>query len=323
MIKKQAFLLFLFLSVLAGCKVKKEDTIKVGVLQGPTAISMAYMIENHESFRLADVTYKIYQEPLQLRSAILRDDVDIATIPSVMACNLINNGKDIKIAAIPIWGTLHLFGSEKGISTWQDLRGREIYMMAEGMTPDLIFKALLKANGMVPGRDVQLNYSFQTHEDLANACIAGRAPLAVLSEPLVSRAIDRSDSLFRIFDLNAEWTGQYKDSVLLAQTALIVNLNSQSLTDETLEKFLDIYALSCERVNKDTKYMADFMVKHKILNNKAIAKDAIQACNIKFVRADTISQGILNYFDFIYALDPRLTGAPGNINMIYSPSQKK
>lgn len=57
------------------------------------------------------------------------------------------------------------------------------------MTPDVLFRHLLRKNGLDPDRDLLLDYSFPTHIDLAQAVNAGQAELAVISEPLATLAI--------------------------------------------------------------------------------------------------------------------------------------
>lgn len=321
MTKKHFTLIFIFLGIWQGCTKNQDNVVKIGVLRGPTAISMAYLIEKPEEFKLKNTEFKIYDDPLQLRNAIIRDEVDISTIPSIMACNLINNGKNLKIVAIPVWGTLHLYGEDTRIQSWEDLRGKEIFMMAQGLTPDILFRALLTAHGLNPDYDVKLNYAFQTHENLANASIAGRAPLAVLSEPLVSMALKKSKKLKRIFNLNNEWAETYGDSIPLAQTALVVNFKNPLITKVWLNEFLNNYAACCIFVNTQPSLTAEFIIKHKIIGDIGVAESAISGCSIQFVRAEEIRQGILNYFDFFYNIDPRFTGgAPANSNMIYTES---
>jgi len=146
----------------------KTDKIKIATLKGPSAMGMIKMIDSLNNVSDANIEITIYNEPLQIRKLMLEGEVDFALLPTTMGAILYNKGVPYQLAAIPVWGTLYLFGNDTTISSWHDLNNKRIHLMAKGMTPDVLFKYLLAKNNIDPENDVILDYSFPTHVDLAS-----------------------------------------------------------------------------------------------------------------------------------------------------------
>lgn len=219
------FLLITFMVLLsAACRMPAEDlkvqkTIIVASLKGPSSMGLIHFIDSISKVENATVDIKILDEPLQVRKMMLDGTADFALLPTTMAAILYNKGLEYRLMAIPVWGTLYLFGSDTTIKTWEDLKNKRIHVMAKGMTPDILLRYLLVKYGLDPEKDVNLDYSFPTHIDLANAVASGIAELGVISEPLVSLAISKNKKSDIIFDLNTEWYNI--EGVPLAQTAIM------------------------------------------------------------------------------------------------------
>jgi len=208
--------------------------------------------------------------------------------------------------AIPVWGTLYLFGQDSTIKNWEDLRGKKVYVMARGMIPDVLFRYLLIKNDIEPDKDITLDYSFPSHIDLANAVAAGRAELAVISEPLVSLVMKRNIKVSAIMDLNKEWA--LLQGTPIPQTAL---LGRGSFIDK--DPVLAVKILSaCDRsvawVNSNPDSAAILIVKHNILPDIDVAKASIPRSNMNFMRADSISNEINDFFRVFFEMDPDIIG---------------
>ena len=222
-VKKSTTLSLLVLIMLSGCKTstnQKEDNITVATLRGPSAISMIKMIDSLKTLNKHNVKFEIKNEPVQVRPLLFREKADFAVVPTNMASILYNKGVNYKVAAIPVWGTLYLFGEEK-VNDWQALKGKTIHLMAKGMTPDIMFRYLLDQHGIDPIKDVNLDYSYPTHIELANAVASGKAKMGVISEPLVSMVMNKNKKVNPIFSLNEEW--KQKTNKVIFVDALVTN----------------------------------------------------------------------------------------------------
>ncbi|HPC99254.1 MAG TPA: ABC transporter substrate-binding protein, partial [Bacteroidales bacterium] len=197
-------------------------------------------------------------------------------------------------------------GSDTTIKTWSDLKGRRVYVMARGMTPDELFRYLLRRNGLDPEKDILLDYSFPTHIDLAGAVGAGRASMAVLSEPLASMVMHNNKNIRRIFSLNDEWA--LLAGAPLAETAFLVKNSIVKSNRELIEKLLDSYEASTRWVNNHPDSAASLIVKYNILPVYDAAFAAIPLSNLKFVRAAGIRKEINEYLEIFYRMNPDITG---------------
>ena len=306
--KKTITICFLVLIMLAGCKTstnQEENKVSVATLRGPSAISMIKMIDSLKTLDKQDVKFKIKNEPVQVRPLLFREKADFAVLPTNMASILYNKGVNYKIAAIPVWGTLYLFGEEK-ISNWQSLKGKTIHLMAKGMTPDIMFRYLLTQHGIDPIKDVNLDYSYPTHIELANAVASGKAKIGVISEPLVSMVMHKNKKVNPIFSLNEEW--KKKTNREIPQTALLVNKKLASENPALVDAFLSEYKKSVQWVNINQKSAAKLIVKHEILNNEEVAAQSIPRCNIRFKQVSETKSQVHEYLEIFYKMNPETIG---------------
>lgn len=252
------------------------------------------------------IKVEILNEPIQVRKMIIEGTADFAVLPTTMAAIIYNKGIDYRLIAIPVWGTLYLFGNDTSITKWEHLRGKRINVMAKGMTPDVLFRYLLEQNGLDPNKDVTLDYSFPTHIDLANAVAAGQASLGVISEPMVSMVMQKNTSVVPIFDLNNEW--KKLQSIPIAQTALMVNNSFAIKNHKVIEYIINSYKYSSQWVNQYPDSAASLLVKHNILPNYEVAYNAIPRSNLMFVNAREVRDGINSYLRVFYEMNPDIIG---------------
>jgi len=269
-------------------------------------MGMIKFIDSLSTVSDSHIKVEILNEPIQIRKMVIDGTADFAILPTTMAAILYNKGIDYRLLAIPVWGTLYLFGNDTSITQWEHLRGKRINVMAKGMTPDVLFRYLLMQHGLDPDNDVTLDYSFPTHIDLANAVAAEQAKLGVISEPLVSLVMQRNTKVKSIFDLNAEWNKVL--DIPIAQTAFIVKGELTKNSKELVEKVMQSYHYSTQWVNQYPDSAANLIVKYNILPNNQVAANAIPRSNLHFVRANTISAQIDSYLNIFYQMSPDIIG---------------
>jgi NitT/TauT family transport system substrate-binding protein len=300
---------FIFLLVSCNRSVKsgaENHAYTIATLKGPSSMGMIFMIDSLSKSESGKIKAVIEDEPIQVRKMMLEGTADFAVLPATMAAILYNKGLDYKLIAIPVWGTLYLFGNDTTIGSWQDLKGRTVHVMAKGMTPDVLFRNLLQGNGIIPDAEVSLDYSFPTHIELANAVAAGRAELAVISEPMVSLVMKNSTKGKPILDLNLEW--EKLQGMPMAQTAFLVK---EALTNEhpqLVEQILTAYENSTRRVNEDPHTAAALIVRYDILPDSLVALQSIPRSNLRFVRANRIETEIQEYLKVFYEMNPEIIG---------------
>ena len=308
---RKSLLLLVLPFLLNGCRNSTPNTYNSGnytiaTLKGPSSMGMIRLIDSLSQGDKINVQVKILNEPLQVRKMMIDGSADFAILPTTMAAIVYNKGMKYKLIAIPVWGTLYLFGSDTTVNRWEDLRGKKVNVMARGMTPDVLFRYLLQKNGLNPDKDLTLDYSFPSHIDLANAVAAGQAKLGVISEPLASLAMQNNNSVKRIFSLNDEWN-KY-EGIPLAETAFMAKNSVIDNNRQIVEKLISGYEASTKWVNQNPDSAALLIVKYNILPNTEVALNAIPRSNLKFVRAKGIQKQIEDYLNVFYQMNPDIIG---------------
>jgi NitT/TauT family transport system substrate-binding protein len=306
--KKRFLYIILIIISAIGCNQEKEkQIIRIATLKGPSAMGMVKMIDSLNQNENSNIEITIYNEPIQVRKLMLESEVDFAVLPTTMGAILYNKGVPYQLAAIPVWGTLYLFGNDTSIKEWCDLKGKRINLMAKGMTPDVLFRHLLIKNGINPEHDLTLDYTFPTHVDLANAVAAGQSELGVISEPLVSMVMQKNKNVYPILDLNEEWEKIYQD-IQIAQTAFMVKSTFAQNNKLLVKEIMSYYQKSDKWVNENPEDAAQLIVKYGILPNTEVAFSSIPRSNMEFVKALPIKKQISEYLKIFYEMNPDIVG---------------
>jgi NitT/TauT family transport system substrate-binding protein len=289
----------------SGKNIDKHN-ITIASLNGPSSMALIKLIDSLGSGTNNNIKVEILDEPVQVRKMMIEGRAGFALIPTTMAAILYNKGLDYRLVAIPVWGNLYLFGNDTTITSWEDLRGKKFYLMARGMTPDVLFRYLLKRNGIIPDKDVMLDYGFPTHLELANAIAAGKVDLGVISEPMGSVVMNRNKNVHAILDLNSEWNKQL--GVPLTQTALLVKGSLLSSNQDLVRQIIAACERSLNWVNSNPDSAATLMVRYNLLPDYKTALDAIPRSNMHFIKATDISTGIEEYLNVFFEMNPDIIG---------------
>ena len=284
------------------------DAILTATLKGPSAMAMIHMIESTDSLGDYPTEFVIKNEPRQVQAMMLEEAVEFAVLPSTLGVLLYNKTGNYILAGIPVWGTLYLFGSDTTINTWKDLKGKKVSLMGRGMTPDIMFRYLAEQNGLDPDRDIELDYSFPTHIELANAISAGVSKLGVISEPMVSLVMARNPSVKPLINFNREWIEFFGTDIPFAQTALLVHHDFAIDHPEIVNDYLEELNRSIQKVNNFPHEAAELIVKHNILPNTSIAAKSISRSNLHLSYAREEMNGIHEYFKVFYNFNPLILG---------------
>jgi NitT/TauT family transport system substrate-binding protein len=253
-------------------------------------------------------SFEIKNEPNQVKALLFEGKPDFAIVPTTMAALLYNKGIEYQLAAIPVMGSLYLFGSDTSIHSWSDLKGKKVSLMAKGNTPDVLFRYLAEANNIDPEKDLKLDYSFPEHIELANAIASGISEVGVISEPMVSLVKKMNSEIVTLLDLNEEWNKIFGDSIPLAQTALIVKKNLASQNPGLVLAYLQELKKSVEWVNVYPEKAALLIMKYNILPDSVTALISIPGCNIQYKSALEAKIGIEEYLKVFYNFNPLIIG---------------
>ncbi|MDR1831260.1 MAG: hypothetical protein LBQ97_00825 [Fusobacteriaceae bacterium] len=258
--------------------------------------------------------------PDELMTRLLRQTPDLAIVPSNMAALLYERTKAYKILGGVGWGAFYLLGTLDA-GTWSDLKGRQIYAMGKGLTPDITFRLILKEKGLDPDGDFQLKY-FSNAEEIVAAWMAGQKndreikPCLLLPEPAVTNLLAGNTRLPLkiLFDLNEEWKQMTGDSMGYPQSTLVVKESFYLENKAFVKAFAEVLAeaggsLAALPAETVRDRMASFYAAASLPNPfRQIDADSLRRSNIRFVTGSEVRTPYRLYFEKLGAWDLKTLG---------------
>ena len=274
---------------------------------GFSAVTLAeFIAESPEFDGNVRVEYEVLESSDLLAGRILSGQADMFIAPTNLGSVLYAKGEDIAMAGSMIWGILYLVTTED-LSDWEDLRGREIFLFGRGLTPDIVFRYLLETNGIDPETDVTLSY-IQNTAELGPALIAGRAPIAMLPEPVLSVVRTKAPEAEIMIDIQKEWAAASGTGSSYPQASLFVRRNVAREHPDFLSSFLTRYQASLERIVADPVKAGEWAASFLPSPPAPIIARSIPGGNLDWVSAQDARSDVEGYLEVLMDYDPKTIG---------------
>ena len=304
----------LFTSLIPACKKEegsKEEIeqVKIAALKGPTSMGMIKVMED-ASNNETPYDFTIVGVADELTGGLIKGDFDIAAVPCNVASVLFNRSEgEILLAGINTLGVLYIVETGDEINTVEDLKGKTIYSMGYGTTPQYTLNYLLDSYGMTPGEDLTIEYKSEATEVAAILSEAENA-IAMLPQPFVTTVMMNNESVRIALDIEEEWqkASDGKDSIVTG--VLVVRKEFVEEYPETFETFMEEYKQSVEFVNANVEEAAELIEKFDIFK-KVVAEKAIPYSNITLIRGQEMKDKASIYLQALYDQNPEAIG--GNL----------
>ncbi len=308
---KKIVVLTIFLSTLVLAQVDKI------VIAGPFATVSHPIMHIIETNALKDVAkkveFRLWKNPDELRVLVLKGDVDFAAIPTNVAANLYNKGVDLQLLNVSIWGILGMISRDNNFKTLADFKGKEVVIPFREDMPDLVFKKLLKEQGLDPKKDFTLRY-VSSPIDAMQMLILRRVDHALLAEPAISIALRKTGSfpisivapdLYRSVDLQDEWGRVLKTQNRIPQAGIAV-LGKKD--PKIVKRFLEEYNKSVSWYINNPKKAAKLTVKTlNMLEEEGLA-DSVPYVKLDSKTAKESKKDLEFFFKILEEENPKLIG---------------
>lgn len=315
---KRMFVILLFISALTVFSLSAQAaqeaqaaagtvTARMGVMQGPSGFgSIGLRRDGGKIGPETVVDLSVYPSPNEVIARLANGDLDIAALPTNVAANLYAKGVPVKTAAIVGEGMLMLLTTDGTIDELDDLAGRTIAIPGAGGTPDQMTRILVTALGYDPESDVRLDYSIAAPAQVAQMLIAGRVDLAVLPEPFVSLALNSSDKVVPLLDLQVLWSALTGSGNYPMTVAVVSDAFAQA-HPEHLKRVMDALEASVAWVNEHPAE-AGALIEQEGIMKASMAVPAIPRCNLVFRTASEGREAMDHYLQVLYGFDYRSIG---------------
>ncbi|WP_195263973.1 MqnA/MqnD/SBP family protein [Clostridium sp. 1001275B_160808_H3] len=313
-IKLSLFFIAAIFLMFTGCKAKVDENviqdtarkeISIVVPNGVPSTAISKLIkENTQVNDNYSINYYIENTSDTLATSVMKGEPDIAIVPSNLAAQAYNKGLGYKLVGTTGYGALYLISTEGKID-FSDIKGKEIYNIGNGLTPDIVFKALLKESGIL--NDVTLSYVGGSTE-LAPAILSGKAKFAVVPEPALTTILSKNPNINIIASLNDLWKERFDNEKGFPQASIIVKEEIINNDKDFLNDFIDKVDSSIEWVNENNKEAADYSVENGSQVEASIIEKSINNSNINFSKARDSKEDYINYFKILESENPKSIG---------------
>lgn len=298
-------ILVIFIIGCSNTKVSYEEKqVRLITPDGLPSIAISKAMEEKKNIGHLSINYEVQQTSDLLVAELMKGEAELAIIPSNLALQAYKKGLDYKIVGTIGWGSLYLV-SEDSITDLSELKGKEVYNTGKGLTPDIIFKEILKNNNI---SEDEIDFSYVgAASELAQLVATGKAKYAVVPEPVLSTVMDKNPNIKVILNLNEEWASfnnvkeGYPQSTLVIKEELFNEMKDSGIYEE----FIDTFKEAEEFAVNNPEETATICENLGITVNKAVIKESMKNSNLKFTE---ISDCIDEYNVYFNIIDPDSKG---------------
>jgi NitT/TauT family transport system substrate-binding protein len=242
--RRQALAGFLgagFLPALDRCAAARPAA-DLEVLVAPTGASIT-LERAFDSGALAasapNASLRLWRDNDELRAGIVSGHARLFSTPTHVPANLANRGLPIRLLGLLGSGHLYVVTADESVAALKDLAGKPVLAFFRNDMPDLVFRACARMEGLDPDADLRLSY-VPSGMEAGQMIASGRAPTAVLSEPMATAAIamaaQQGRALRRAISLQEVWTA-HRHGGGIPMVGVAVHA---SLVDESPEVIADL-----------------------------------------------------------------------------------
>lgn len=286
---------------------QEKKTVKFCFPNGVPALTVAkFAYENPIIDENMEIEYEIQSTPDLLASKILKGEADIAIVPSNLAAQAYNKEIPYKLVGTSVWGTLYMMSTEE-IDSFDSLKGKEVYSFGKNLTPDLVFKYVLKENGIEPDKDVSITY-LNAASEVGPAFISGKTNLAVLSEPAVTNIMMKKDNAKVVFDFNEEWSKITGIEQGYPQASLIIKSDLIENDKEFVNKFIQVYSENLQWAKENPEKLGEYAEKLEYGITKDMVVNGIERMNMGPLYVEDMKKEYEVYYNVLLDFAPDVIG---------------
>ena len=311
------FKIFLTIFVFSITLLQAQKVDKI-VIAGPFASvshPILHMIKTQALKDVAnEVEFRLWKNPDELRAMAIKGEVDFLAIPTNTAAILNNKGVDLKLINVSVWGILGMISRDADIKTLQDFKGKKIAVPFRADMPDIVFKQLLKRQGLDPKKDFDLVY-VASPIDAMQMLIMRRIDHSLLAEPAISVALRKTKSLpisvvapdlYRSVDLQTEWAKVFKTDGSIPQAGMAVM--GRMKDENIIKRFQEEYTKSLTWYQNNPKEAGELVAEEIDMLSADGVMDSISHVRLKSVAAVDAKADLEFFFNILMEEDPKSVG---------------
>lgn len=283
--------------------------LKIGAVFGVSTISMIKLFKEKPSLgKNVTTEYETITSPDQVAAKVISGELDIVMVASNLGAKLYNKGVPFKLAGAMVWGNLYVV-SKTRFKDWEDLKGKEIFLHARGLTPDFVFRHLLQINGLDPVKDVKLTYLSGGPQALAMSFLGGRSAISIMPEPMLTKIRQRQEKINIVIDIQKEWQkATQAPHSGFPQGALLIKTTIIKKYPEVVARFLQEYEKSIDWINQNPILAGEYAESLDIGMNSKVVSEGVPGCNLRYVKSEEAQDALNTLFTILFRFNPNAVG---------------
>ena len=276
---------------------------------GPSVV-LAHLVSRNRLSAHGEVDFQVWRNPDQLRAGFASATMLASTTPSYVAANMANRGTGAKLLNVMTWGLLYLMSSDGSVKSLSDLAGKTVAMPFKNDMPDLVTQHIMRSDGMVPGKDVNIAYVSSPIQAL-KMLISGKVNSAIIPEPAATGAMLQgmmnSVPVRRVLSLQDEWGRVTGRSPRIPQAGMMV---AQKLLDAKPELVRDLQMETAKSVEWTLNNPASAgKIGAQYMGVKArMVEKSIPFCNLAATPAVEARADLEHFFTILAETNPKIIG---------------
>ena len=289
--------------------IDTEKEISVMVLNGTTGFGMAKLMDDAANGTAAlNYKFSVETDATAINGALINGTVNIAALPTNAAAAVYNKSQGkVQVVALNTLGVLYLVEKGDTVKSFDDLKGKTIYVPGKASNPEYVTAYLCDKFGLEVGKDVTLDFTYNAPAELRTAVAAGKVDLAVLPEPMVTIAKAANPDLRVALDFTEQWD-KVSTPGSLVQGCIVTTKEFAESNAAELDKFLEEYEASVKFATDDAAAAGELIAKHGIFEKAPIAAKALPNCNITFVKGEQMKTALENFYGVLYNANSKAVG---------------
>lgn len=296
--------------------VEEPATLSFYAPDGAPALSIAKFIKDGEDFGMnADISYNVVSAN-NIGPVVAQGKGDLVILPINAASKLYkaNSADPYVMTAVVTHGNLYIASTEE--ITLQDLKGKVIGVIGQGLVPDLTLRAVLKDNGLLADvvegdtptdGKITIRY-FAQAPDMLPLLKQGKLSIGLLPEPALTNlttkvAADKNWKILDVQELYDSTAKAYPQAVLMVKKSVYDKFKTQ--IDGMANYFGDnvtwIKANVADAVNAISLALPEGV--DPSLNPATITSAVIDNCKIYYQSSADAKQSVIDYLNKIIAVD--------------------
>lgn len=280
-------------------------TITVGVPTAPPTLPVLRMIDSQALGENVMINLDIWNEPETLIAMVQDQEHDLFAFPLTVVAKLYNKGMDVRLMNVNTWGVTYFLTSDPEFDSWDDLKGKTVYVPLQSSPPDALTQYFLNEAGLKVGEDVELVYAATS--EVASLLASGEAVYGTLIEPQVTKAMMNNENLRVAFSFEEEWQRVTQTETKIPNAGFGTTQRFINEQPELAKKFEEAYAEAAEWVNANPEETGELAEKYLGLKAALVTK-ALPNMGLEYHSALGAEEELSTFYQLLNDFDPSMIG---------------